>query len=375
MSEIPWTAEQLEPYRAIGDPIADEVVAELYRTGQVPAINALLKDLVLNEYPEPAAAPPMVARYLDQTDDLPQWADRLRIEAGEKLFWRHGPKLVMVLHCYSLPFCYCGGNGAQVLNLTTRLESNPTRRILETAQLLVDVMQPGGLTGPQGRGRRTLQKVRLMHAAVRRLAKAAPTWQASWGLPINQEDLGGTLMAFSWVGLDGLAKLGVDVSADEREAYLHCWNVAGWLLGVRRELLPRNEARAADLVQAIAHHQFASNQAGRDLTAALVHHTAYHLPGNAFEHFAPVMIRYFIGEERASMLGLQPGPGFEQLSGLMKILQIDELLAGSRALAAVMELAGRKFLETALFIERGGNRPTFAIPQELRQVWGVNWVG
>ncbi len=376
-AEPAWTNEQLEAYRAIGDEAADNLVAELYRSGEVPAVNALMRQLVVNEYPEPAALPAFVRKYLDDTDDLPQWANRLRIEAAEQLFWRFGPKLVLILHCYSLPFCYLGANGAQVLNLTDRLETNPTRRILETAQLLVDVMTPGGLISGQGRGRRTVQKVRLMHAAVRLLAKTSPSWNMAWGLPINQEDLAGTLMSFSWVGLDGLRKLGVDLEEEERESYLHLWNVVGHLLGVRRELLPRNEARAQALTHAIARHQFGPSEAGRLLTQALVKLTGYGMPGNAFEHLAPVLIRYFLGERWAGDLGYPDAPRFELLGGLFRMLnyQVTEMMERSPALSALAELAGKKMVEAALFMVRGGNRPSFSLPLELQQKWGVNWVG
>src|SRR6185295_7041747 len=152
MTDLPWTDEQLQPYREMGDPPADEMIAALVQGGQVPAVNVLMRHLVQNEYPIPESLPPAVRAYLDRTDDLPDWADRARLEAGERVFVRYGPELVVILHCYSLPFCYLGVNGVQVLNLTDRLESNPTRRILETAQMLVDVMQPGGLAGKEGRG-------------------------------------------------------------------------------------------------------------------------------------------------------------------------------------------------------------------------------
>src|SRR5262245_15657081 len=77
-----------------------------------------------------------------------------------------GPEIIMTLFCYGLPSCYAAAKGVQVLALTTRLFSNPTRRVIETAQMVVDVMAPGGLAA-RGRGIRTAQKVRLMHAAVR----------------------------------------------------------------------------------------------------------------------------------------------------------------------------------------------------------------
>src|SRR5947209_15840603 len=223
----------LEPMRQIGDPLADGVIAELFANSEVGAVNELMKALVTNEFPEPSTLPPVVRTYLEKTDQLPDWADTNLIAAGEQVFWRYGPKLILILHCYSLPFDYLGRDGVQVLALTTRLVSNPSRRIIEVAQFLVDIMQAGGLTAPEGRGRRAIQKVRLMHGAVRKMASGAPTWKAEYGLPINQEDLAGTLMSFSSIVIDGLEKLGVTLSDSDREAYLHCWLVAGHLLGIR----------------------------------------------------------------------------------------------------------------------------------------------
>ena len=171
-----------------------------------------------------------------------------------------------------------GQKGVHVLTLTTRLLSNPTRRITEVSQFLVDVMQPGGLTTPGGRGRRSIQKVRLMHAAVRKLAAESPDWNPAWDLPINQEDLAGTLMSFSWIVLDGLEKLGAALTSDEREAYLHCWKVIGHLLGIRNELLPKNFDSARDLAAAIVRRQFGPSSEGKALTKALVDMMAQVLP-------------------------------------------------------------------------------------------------
>src|SRR4051812_2159380 len=182
-----WQPAALEPARRRGDPLADNVITGLFAENQVAPVNELMRNFVLNEYPAPEGLPEIVRDYLAHTDQLPPWADRDLIAAGEKVFWRYGPQLIVILHCYSLPFCYVARNGVQVLALTTRLMSNPTRRVLETAQLLVDVMQPGGLTEPFGRGR-SIQKVRLMHATIRRLAPTAPSWKDEFGLPINQED-------------------------------------------------------------------------------------------------------------------------------------------------------------------------------------------
>jgi hypothetical protein len=107
-------------------------VAELFAKSEISAVNDSMRTLITNEFPEPASLPAIVRNYLEQTDQLPEWANPDLIAAGEQVFWRYGPKLILILHCYSLPFDYLGRNGVQVLALTTRLVSNPTRRILES---------------------------------------------------------------------------------------------------------------------------------------------------------------------------------------------------------------------------------------------------
>jgi len=235
-----WTDEFLDPMRRLGDPLADQTTEALFQQHKITMANGLLKDALTNGSPLPDGVPEVLKDYFAQSARLPKWADPAVIERGERLFSRYGPQVIVVYHCYALPFCYASRRGVQVLHRTSRLAKNPQRRILETAQMIVDVMAPGGLTRPDCHGVRTAQKVRLMHSAVRRLILQHGDWnQADLGLPINQEDMAGTLNAFAWITLDGLIRLGVDFTPDELEAYLHCWNVVGSLLGIREELLPQ----------------------------------------------------------------------------------------------------------------------------------------
>ena len=132
-----------------------------------------------------------------------------------------GPEAIANLLCYSLPFCYAARKGVQVLALTSRLYTNPTRRVVETAQIVVAVPRPGGLAAG-GTGVRTAQKVRLMLAGVRHQIGSYPGWNPEFGKPINQEDMAGTLLSFSWVIIDGLRQLGLHIDEQRAEALLHC---------------------------------------------------------------------------------------------------------------------------------------------------------
>jgi hypothetical protein len=51
----------------------------------------------------------------------------------------------------------------------------------------------------------------------------------------------------------------------------------------------------------------------------------------------------------------------------------DAQVQDSKILSGLAEKVGHLLIESIVFVERGGNRPSFNIPTELRQQWGVNW--
>ena len=53
-----WTDSFLDPMRQVGDPLADAVIENLFSTHSIDSVNALMRNLVLNEYPEPSTFPP-----------------------------------------------------------------------------------------------------------------------------------------------------------------------------------------------------------------------------------------------------------------------------------------------------------------------------
>ncbi len=370
-----WSDAQLDAMRQTQDAVADPVVAALFAAGQVDAVNSLMKTLVENDGLPPDALPPSVAAYLSAISGLPDWADPNKIAAGERVFWRYGPAIIAVLTCYALPFCYAGRKGVQVLALTARLRTNPTRRIIETAQMVVDVMRPGGL-GAVGSGIRTAQKVRLMHAGVRCLIGQYPGWKPEFDLPINQEDLAGTLLSFSSITIDGLQRLGYVLTSDEIEGYLHAWKVVGHILGIRPEMLPLDYADASALSARIAVRQFAACDEGQYMTRALVQMLQHIVPGDLFDAVPELLMRHFLGDRTADILAVAPQPAGEILMRPLQLLVHagSTLVHSSDELTRVHELFGRALIEGIMLVGRGGNRIPFTVPTELLQQWGVNWM-
>ena len=194
---------------------------------------------------------------------------------------------------------------------------------METGHFLIDAMTVGGLD-EHGKGRRTIQRVRLMHAAVRHLIKARNEltpgmWHADWGTPINQEDLAGTLLSFSYVVADPLRRLGVRASAKDVDAYLHLWNVIGHLLGVRDELLVHDVADAGALVDTIRRRQFEASPEGQELTGALLNLLDELTPLHRFDDTIPPLIRHLIGDATADLLRVPKSDLTDDLGPLARV--------------------------------------------------------
>jgi hypothetical protein len=375
-ASLRWSDAQLDPMRHQQDPPADALVNDLFAAGEVGAVNQLMKTLSTNDVLPPDALPASVRDFLASTAALPSWADPAKIVAGERVFWRYGPAIIANLHCYSLPFCYAGRKGVQVLALTSRLYSNPTRRIVETAQMVVDVMRPGGL-GALGTGIRTAQRVRLMHAGVRFQIGHYPGWNAAeFDLPLNQEDMAGTILSFSYILLDGLHKVGYNLSAEELEAYLHCWNVVGHFIGLREDLMAQNYADAAALAGRISERQFAACPEGQLMASALIGMMQHEIPGSLFDHVPPLMVRFLLGDHGADILAVAPGHIDQLLTAPLRLAAhvTSGLNHDSAIVSRVHELFARALIQGLIFVEREGKQIPFSIPTELLQTWGVNWL-
>lgn len=381
MSRI-WTNEVLDEARGQGDPIADPVVAELFRDGDIDAVNQLMRTLVVDDGLPSERLPAVVRDYLARTAAPPD-IESAQMELAQEVFGVVGPEILAVLGFYSLPADYAAKKGVQVLYRTGRLITNPTRRVFETTQMVVDVMAPGGL-GPEGRGLRSAQKVRLMHAAVRHLMTHDPAhpWDPAFGTPVNQEDLAGTLMSFSFLVLDGLQRLGAKVSQADRDAYFAAWMSVGRIMGIKDELIPSNLQEGRALTQLIHERQVAGSPEGVALAHALIEGYQGLLP--LLLKGAPVsLIHFFLdrdpftGQNVAELLGLPPADWTRYVVDL--VVHVERFF-GERNIQPSLEdraisYVSRHFIEGLLLLERGGHRAPFFIPHDLRKRWGVRGPG
>jgi hypothetical protein len=377
-----WTNEILDEARGQGDSVADPVVAELFRDGDIGAVNQLMRTLVVDDGLPSERLPAVVRDYLARTAAPPD-IESAQMQLAQEVFGVVGPEILAVLGFYSLPADYAAKKGVQVLYRTGRLITNPTRRVFETTQMVVDVMAAGGL-GPEGRGLRSAQKVRLMHAAVRHLMTHDPQnpWDPALGTPVNQEDLAGTLMSFSFLVLDGLQRLGAKLSQADRDAYFAAWMSVGRVMGIKDELIPNDLEEGRALTQLIHERQVAGSPEGVALAHALVEGYQGLLP--LLLKGAPVsLIHFFLdedpftGQNVAELLGMPPADWTRYVVDL--VVHVERFF-GERNIQPSLEdraisYVSRHFIEGLLLLERGGHRAPFFIPHDLRQRWGVRGPG
>src|SRR5690606_32146204 len=115
-----FTDELLDRMRQEGDPLADAAVATLLQSEDEAAIQRLMNTLIRNDDAVPEALPPALRDYFEATRayTLPELA---RIKEGEQFFATHGPEILLVLACFSLPAAYAARKGVQVLYRTAYL--------------------------------------------------------------------------------------------------------------------------------------------------------------------------------------------------------------------------------------------------------------
>ncbi len=373
MSTRQWDDALLDALRQESDPPADEVVAGYFADLRREDPAQLMHGLVRHQHLPPEERDLVVGRYFAEQPEWPAWAKPDLVTEGEEFFARWGSHVFTALYAASLPTAYAAGKGVQVLHLTARLATDAKRRLNETAQFHLDVLEPGGLQ-PGHRGYDDVRHVRLMHAAVRWmiLHDGRATWDAISGTPINQEDLLETLLTFTQVVFEVFDRTGVRYTADEAAAYLHTWCVVGHLLGIRPDLLPLDLEDASLLMEASRRRNHVRSAAGVEMTAALLEQASAVVP-RGLRGLPASTIRFYVGDSTADLLDVPPSDWtlrlLQPLAGLTRLTTYAK--AHGRLRHSVSSRFGRAMLEMAVNAERQGNRASFQIPTSLAERWNL----
>ena len=214
-------------------------------------------------------APLALRELLEEAETVPAWLDWDTCLRGGEVFLRAGGLAGAVLGTRSLVLGYASPGGNKPLAFSGRLTEQASRRLNETARFVQAVSRPGGMK-VHAEGWQITLKVRLIHAQVRRMLHASGKWDApAWGAPLNQHDMAGTTLLFSAAILDGVRRLGMELSKDDGEDYMHLWRWVGRVIGVDDGIQPTGEADGLRLAGLIEMTMGRPDQDSRDLTRAL----------------------------------------------------------------------------------------------------------
>lgn len=363
----------LDGLRLQGDPEADAVIRTIFERDEVEAVADIMKHLLDNDDAIPEELPDDVEEYFRRTGNITP-VEVAQAQIGEKFFATYGPEIMLVLCCGSLPFDYANKRAVGVLYQTGFLNKRPNRRVAQTAQMILDVMSPGGLTS-DGFGIRSAQKVRLMHAAIRHLILTNKDggWDVEkLGIPINQADLLYTLMSFSQVVLEGLGRLKLDVSSAEGEAYLSAWRTVGRLMGIEPALIPEDLAEAAALTKILAEREHGESYQGKAMMEALAGLIGDVL-GYPLSTFRWSLIRLFASPAVCRMLGAPRHPVRDRIaqsvSGLALLL--DSAVGRPGAMRRWFRSFSVHIIQFFIEQELGPTSRSFRIPEQLHRDWEV----
>ncbi|WP_460673242.1 DUF5995 family protein [Larkinella ripae] len=388
-SPATWTDDFLWNKRRLGDPLADDTIAAILRDNQKGEIDQIFQMLVQNRhFPNPAfdvlpdRLKQIVEDYFAKTRHLPDWAEPFKLMVAADVFRQYGPKILLLLLCKSLPLCYTCWRGAKVLYRTGRLRVHDgsldsfTRRLMETAQFVVNVLTLNSFEH-DGTAIVSIQKVRLMHAVIRYHAQQHRWDVEQYGIPINQQDLVGTLLSFGVVIIDGLKQMGIELTPEERDGYLHLWKVVGHLIGVDDDLNTADDDDGRFLMNAILAQQAGRSpdggREGIELTEACIDLMNSRLSLGPLQKLSPYFIRFFIGDPYADLLEVAKDDAADDSAVLNAIQWLDRRFQATGDRHLLMGALGRAFsnqmIDLVMAYYNGAKSEQFYLPSALTDTW------
>ena len=293
------TNEFLDKQRLVGDNEADALIGSVFSAHQQNVLYALLKLAEKEIEFQPASS---IRDFLLAQKPRPTWFNQQRLRRGQQLFKQYALEMMALLGAMSLPYCYAASPGNKALYLSDKMRNSPGKRLLDTASFVISVLTPGTLEHEETRHIH-INKVRLIHALSRYYLSKLPTWNMDWGLPINQEDMAGTNLAFSYVILLGMQQSGFILTSKEKEDFLFAWRYIGYQMNIDEGLLPLSFQEARQLATTIKIRNFKKTEEGITLTAELLAYYKVSVPADQAD-LVPSQIRFYLGNEVAEYIGI-----------------------------------------------------------------------
>ncbi|WP_328835309.1 oxygenase MpaB family protein [Streptomyces europaeiscabiei] len=367
-----YTQASMDALRTEGDELADATVATLFERGEVGKFNTLMRYVSTAGQDLPEGLPDVAREYLSATSTPPAWVDWGEMEKARLFFIDNNVHISTALSFASMPACYVLPHVAKLLSSTHSLKY-PSKRMAETGQFTVYLMQPGAFEA----GSRFIpaaQKVRLLHASIRHHLQREDRWDtAALGTPICQEDMIGGQMMFSIQVLDALHRLGIHMSNEGAEAYYYAWRVVGAILGIDQGHVPKNLQAAREFSDLYMTRHMGPSEEGAQLTRQLIDLYEEVVPGTFFDPIVSALIRYLIGDTCADWLQVPRTTWDTVVKAAPTLLGLLETIEDRSPLAGwALDRLGHLTSALELSSLTRGRVMHYAIPEQLKNDFGVS---
>jgi len=321
-TEPPWTWPSSESVAGTGDGVdptyvwdslADPVMAQVLAQEDVAEINTLLDSWTTNGQPLPAGLPGYLQDFMEEASQLPSWTNQALLTEAYSFIQKRGLYLGLLygldsgmLSCaipHEARAVYYSQGGADMRD-----------RVTKTAKLGYDIGTQDAYQ-PDGSMIVTCVKTRMVHSAVRSLLPQSAGWESVTDekIPISQRDILVTWASLPTTVMQKLVSWDLPIAANESAAYLHTWQVAAHLLGVKDEYIPASWAAANAQAAQVLTPVLAPTMEGAYLASILINLGDQIDDGIVTPDIISAFTRYLLGDQIAGWLGLPAEPVWEPL--------------------------------------------------------------
>ena len=262
----------------------------------------------------PPGCPADLREFIEHARQLPAWADTAKLKAAVDFNKKRGTYL-------GVAYGFVSGMMSTVIPHEARAVyyskggADMKRRISRTAKFGYDIGSLGGFHDPNGEMASPPSRRAWRTPACGTCCRSRRTGSgvADEDTPISQRDILVTWHSLPTSVMRSMTKWGVKVPAAEADAFLHSWQVAAHMLGVRDEYIPATWAAADAQAPEILDPVLAPTPEGIKLADILLDLAADADGGVVTRPLLESLTRYFLGDQIAEWLHIPRHPGQDEL--------------------------------------------------------------
>ncbi|UUY01787.1 DUF2236 domain-containing protein [Svornostia abyssi] len=300
----------------VWDDLADPVISAVIERGETAQVNTLLRQWTQNGMDLPAGLPADLRDFMEEARKLPDWVEMDKLQWAVDFNKRRGIYLGVAYGFVSGMMSSAIPHEARAVYYS-KGGADMKDRISKTAKLGYDIGSERAFHSPHGEMIVTCVKTRMAHAGVRHLLPQLPYWShiadEVGGIPISQRDILVTWHSLPTSVMRSFRKWGVRMPARDRDAFLHSWQVAAHLLGVRDEYIPASWEAAEAQAQQILDPFMGPTEEGKKLAKILVNLASEVDGGYISRPLLESLTRTFLGPKISGWLGTPRHPWQDEL--------------------------------------------------------------